>query len=186
MKKPSTFQAFKGPPQPWLRLFLRCEEDRPEYFTAEIYATERQMIKAIARCEGRRQDGNTKAACLSYKAHDNHGRVTPELGTIFFHKRHLDPAVLAHEFSHAAFTFCRRRRLNPMKDVAYRSRVTDAEERFAYLVGHLLYQFYSQQENRVYYVGGSRTTLVDVNKHKKRAPRNRWPMCGSFKKGDEA
>ena len=160
---------FKSRPQPWERLFLRCESGSDEFYVCEIYSTEFQMQRAIQRQDmndrkAKRQsavDRQCRACCYSYRAYDGRGRVTPEWGTLFFHKNYLTPAALAHEFTHAAHNWARRRRLL----TARRNRdhyATDAEERVCHMVGYLMWQFYEKQPKRVFYISGAKMTHKDA------------------------
>lgn len=138
------------------RFTVLCEQDAPQYFVVEVHPTKQKMMQAMRRFERQynaaRRRLTYEASCYSYQL-EHDGRLMPEIGRVFFHSENIHPAVLAHEFTHAAVTFCRRRRLNPMKSS---KRANDAEERLATCVGWMMVQFYEKQSGRVFYVHGGR------------------------------
>lgn len=168
MKKLVPYCLFSGKPQPWLRLFLRCESGGDQFYVIEVYETERQMQRAISRqnvnSEGRRHfDPNCKACCFSYTAYDGNHKRTNEIGTIFFYRKFVTPAALAHEFTHAAMSWARRRRMNlNVRNSGHYAR--DAEERVCHMVGYMMWQFYEKQRKRIYFVMGSDCQWRDVKK----------------------
>lgn len=134
------------------RFAVRCEPKLMCHFIVEIHPTKAKMMAAMRHFEKqykpRAKFFHCEASCYSYRL-ERFGKLTPELGRLFFYERNLHPAVLAHEFTHAAITFCRRRRINPMKS----SKVlNDAEERLATCVGWMMLQFYQNQPGRTFFV----------------------------------
>lgn len=167
MRPPVPYCLFKDKPQPWLRLFLRCEAKSDDFYIVEIYQTEKAMQRAIRRQDINsagtgRMDTKCKACCFSYNAYDGKHRITSEKGTIFFHRKFITPAALAHEFTHAALAWARKRRMSLSKRTGRYS--TDAEERVCHMVGYLMWQFYHLQKGRVYFVCGSDVQHRDVAK----------------------
>lgn len=139
-----------------IRFIVGCEKGSPGYFVVEIHPTKRRMNAAAHRFECDVAGSRTKytpcvAGCYSYRVEKGR-RIMPEIGRIFFNEENLHPMVLSHEFTHAAITFCRRRRLNPMKKS---KNLWDAEERMATAVGWMMWQFYQNQPNRTSFVKGS-------------------------------
>ena len=108
----------------------------------EIYRNSNEVHWAMEHIMGTTVKAECEACCLGYRAYDKKDHVTPEFGTVIFHEGALHPSVLAHEFTHAAMAFCRRRRVNPL---SHTSRWWDGEERAATMVGHMVAEFYRQQ-----------------------------------------
>jgi hypothetical protein len=165
VKKLVPYALFTDSPQPWERLFIRCESKSDAFYVVEIYSTELQMQKAIKRQDvnsnGRGLiDRKCKACCFSYKAFDGQHRTTNEHGTIFFYKGNVGAPVLAHEFTHAALAWARRRRL----DVSRRTGryASDPEERVCHMVGYMMYQFYAKQKKRVFFHRGTDVRIEDI------------------------
>jgi hypothetical protein len=152
-----------GGPNPWESLKLRLEAFEPAYVWVEIYASRRSMLKAIRRDHlTHRCHPKTRAAFLSYKCWSSKTRrVLPEVGTVYFHKRELSVANVAHEMTHVAYKWLRRRGVNLNKTD---SSTRCPEERLAIIVGNLVNQFYTRQAKRVFWIAGDKVRWEDLKK----------------------
>ncbi len=141
MKQPTSF-------------LVQCEAGLPFHFRVAIYGTRKQMLQALKNLDGVWVDKATQSCCVNYKLTDD-GKVTPELGTIFFYEGNLAPSALAHEFVHASVVFCRKRRIQGMR--RSKDRYWDGEERHATAVGWMMHQFYVKQPQLCFQTHGAET-----------------------------
>ena len=136
----------------WERFKLTVERGRPEYVHCRIYTTEKAMESATGEFDGK-PVRHAHASFISYKAWNAKGRVTPDIGALFFHKEKLEPFIVAHELTHAALHWSRLRRLDLRKCcLRPHSYATDAEERVAEAVGYMMEQWYAKQRPRIYFI----------------------------------
>jgi hypothetical protein len=125
------------------RFAIACDEDARHFFIVEVHPTRLEMLEAIRQLAKQRTGQDTCALCLSYLASYEALPGREELGTLFFSREDFTPEVVAHELTHAALAWARRRRINPLKR-SRGNRVTGAEERFATLVQSLTRQVYQK------------------------------------------
>lgn len=154
------FPDFDNSPKPWLRMKLLCEKSCPDFFVCEVYQNKEDMLKAMSVLDGRRA-APCKACCFTYRAYESNRR-TAEQGTLFFYKQYIPVHVLAHEFFHAGLSWARRRRFK-FRD-ASREEACPGEERTATMVENLMFQFFTKQKKRVYFIAGSDITYKDLLK----------------------
>ena len=149
------------PPRP-LAKFRIYPEGHTLYYRVCIFTTVQQMRTYLkekdfpsinhSRILGR----YGKAMCTSWMQIDfsgkgRPGRYRPILGEIVFAKRWFGAEVIAHECTHAAVAYARRRKFTPMSREGPRKRpndVTNDEERFCKVLGWLVRQIATQGRKR--------------------------------------
>jgi len=126
------------------------------YFDVRIYDDRRKMLRALARNDhklGVRVDWSaTDAVCRSFQFQRFRGRrwrSLPILGVLFFNRQVLGAGIVAHEMAHAAVQWARRVGLSGHRVWNRRGTTEWVEnERFAFAVGNLCAQFWTEYYRR--------------------------------------
>lgn len=127
------------------RYFLTCDAQGRNWFRVEIHPTEESMHVAIERLSGKCENDSV-ALCLSYEwVHE--GKLTGELGTLFFHRNAMGPEVVAHELGHAALSWAKRRRVDPR--VTRKRASVCPQEKFCEVLQRLTGQLYQKAGEQI-------------------------------------
>lgn len=141
---------------PETRIKLYVEWPHRHFFWCNIYRTNKEMIEGINQIRKPAIRPPMLACCLTYHIDDMSMRFR-ELGTVFFSKNELPPWIIAHEMTHAATSWARRKNLDPVHAVKYPEKTTPKnhpEEEFCCVVEYMIHQFYARQANKVFYTCG--------------------------------
>lgn len=135
--------------KPVAEFVLPCDPDVKHFYVVRFYATQAEMIAAMAALRGAPQDEDwdARSMCLRYVREISHEPTGPlkktgELGTLFFVKGDAGPEVVVHELTHAAIGWAKRKKVNPLKHSGIYRKCP--EEKFAYTFQFMFEQFYQK------------------------------------------
>lgn len=133
------------------RKFWIYPEKGNRYWRFRVWVAPSQ--RAFARlAENTTIEGDTDrvgAFCASYvvrsfkKGGPKNGVMTGDLGDLVFKAKELLPEYIAHECSHAAHSYCRRKRKTDYRVPTHSNMVHDHEETFCYAQGYMTAQIIS-------------------------------------------
>lgn len=122
---------------------LWCEPKRKHWFVAYVFATKRQMYGFHDLRHGRGQH-NYEARVQGLIVYSD-GKRTGKLGEMFLYAGNLGAGIVAHECTHAALRWLDdglHRLKWPSIFSAAGPSASPAEERFCWVVGNLVLQFW--------------------------------------------
>lgn len=111
------------------------------YFKVNVWKNKREMhrhLKKICVPYSR----NTQGICSSFRV-IRKGNLLPILGEVNLHNGYLGGGVVVHEFTHAAFAYCRQKKINIMAETDDQN-VSDQEEEFCYALHQMCRQTFNQ------------------------------------------